>query len=158
MDKSSSFLSFTVGGELFACSVKNIQNIIEYTQPNKIPGTHKAMLGIVSMHDKVLPVMDMRMLFDIDSLLIDTDTCILVMETVINHTPIQVGVVVDSVSEVIEISDKDVLPSPKIGGTEKSEIVSGIYCKDDKTILLLAVDKLFTEHFSGIEQLHLTVN
>ena len=99
-----SILSFKVGKELFAAEVDKVLSILDLVKITRVPHSPDYMLGIINLRGSVLPVIDSRIRFGINTLEDTRNTCIIVMEVLIGHDTIKIGVLVDEVNEVIYIN------------------------------------------------------
>lgn len=142
--QSNSYLSFRIGDELFSAHVSQVINILEMTKITKVPRAPEYMLGVINLRGSVLPIIDTRIKFGIKVSDYTTHTCIIVMEINIEGALIHVGSLVDSVQEVIEVEQKNILPAPNIGSKFKSEFIKGMMNINDNFIMLLDIDKVFT--------------
>lgn len=153
--QSNSYLTFSLGEELFASNVKNVINIVELSKITKVPQMPEYMLGIINLRGMVLPVIDARRKFGLPVTDFTVNTCILVMEVVVNNSIIHVGTLVDSVKEVIEINENEIKDPPSIGFNLNSFFITGVYKKadEDTFILILNMDSVFsTEEVVAINQ------
>lgn len=141
---SDSFLSFKLGEETFAANVEKVLNILELTKITKIPKAPVYMKGVINLRGAVLPLIDTRIKFDMGETEFTNNTCILVLDIHLNGEPVQVGALVDSVQEVIELKDDDVSPPPSLGNKYKSEFIEGMARVNDEFVMLLDMDLLFT--------------
>lgn len=137
-----SYLTFKIGSEYYAADVTSVQNIIEYTKVTKIPQAPEYVLGVIDLRGIVLPVVDSRIKFNISDRTIDAKTCILVIEThqdeKINYT----GMLVDEVSEVLEINNDDIKEPPSLGLTIDNRFIQGVYHDNEKFIVLLDITRV----------------
>ena len=113
--KVNSYLSFNLGEEIFGASVTKILNILEITKITKVPKAPPYMKGVINLRGSVLPLIDTRIKFDMGETVYTPNTCILVLDIEIGGEIVHVGALVDSVHEVIEIEDNQILPPPSIG-------------------------------------------
>ncbi len=139
-----SFLSFTLDKEYFAVDVKKVIEILEVPAITKIPLAPKYLSGIINLRGKVLPLVDTKVKFGLSPVEFTVDTCVIVMEINIEDDVIQIGTLVDSVLEVMEVPDNAIQPSPSVDAKYKLEYIRGMYRKDDDFILLLNLDKVFS--------------
>jgi purine-binding chemotaxis protein CheW len=145
----NSYLSFKLGNEFFAVHVSKILNILEILPITRVPKAHESIIGVINLRGNVLPVVDIRMKFNLDKAEFSKDTCILVLQVMINEDQIDVSAIVDSVHAVLEIDENQILPPPSVGVKFKSEFVTGIIKQDEKFIMILDIDKLFNlENFT----------
>lgn len=141
---SDSFLSFKLGEETFAANVEKVLNILELTKITKVPKAPFYMKGVINLRGAVLPLVDTRLKFDMGETEFTNNTCILVLDINMNGEPVQVGALVDSVQEVIELKDNDVSPPPSIGNKYKSEFIEGMAQVNEEFVMLLDMDLLFS--------------
>ena len=103
-----SYLSFKIGNENYAANVGYVHNIIEYCEITEVSEMPKHMLGIINLRGQVLPVVDSRLKFGIERTEITTNTCIVIMEVSFEKKNVFVGILVDSVTAVIDIKKKEI--------------------------------------------------
>ncbi len=142
--KLNSYLSFRLDEETFATNVGSVLSILEMTRITKVPRSPAYLKGVINLRGEVLPVIDLRIKFGMPASEINSNTCILVMEIFLDNQNVKVGVIVDSVSEVHEIEQKEVLPPPSLASKFKSEFMEGIYKDGDAFIMLLNMENIFT--------------
>ncbi|MBI9067275.1 MAG: chemotaxis protein CheW [Salinivirgaceae bacterium] len=142
--KFNSFLSFTLQEEYFAANVAKVLNILEMSKITKIPKSPDYMLGVINLRGTVLPVIDQRIKFGMEATEYTSQTCILVLDIDIDGEKIQVGALVDSVQEVLEITEDQIQPPPNIGSKYKSQFIYGMAKNKDEFIMLLDMDKIFS--------------
>jgi purine-binding chemotaxis protein CheW len=140
----NSYLTFKLEDEYFAANVVKVLNILEMTKITKVPKAPAYMKGVINLRGAVLPLIDTRIKFDMPETQFTANTCILVLEIDINGDTIHVGALVDSVHEVIELDDNQILPPPSIGNKYKSEFIEGIAKVDDEFVMILNMDLIFS--------------
>lgn len=139
-----SFLTFKLGEEVFACHVNKLLSILEIPKITEVPGAPKYMKGIIDLRGKVLPVIDTKTKLKMPAIEFSKDTCIIVMDINLDNSNLLVGVLVDAVLEVMEFDQDKILPAPNLGSKYHSDFISGIVRKDDKFIMLLDIDMVFS--------------
>jgi purine-binding chemotaxis protein CheW len=144
--KINSYLTFKLGDELYAANVKNVINIVELSRITKVPKVPEYMLGIINLRGTVLPVIDSRKKFGLPLTEYTVNTCILVLEVVVNNNTVLIGALVDGVKEVIEIDNDDIKDPPSIGFNLNKYFITGVYRKtdDDAFIMILDMDSVFS--------------
>ncbi len=142
--KVNSYLSFKLGEEIFGANVSKVLNILEITKITKVPKAPVYMKGVINLRGSVLPLIDTRIKFDMGETVYTPNTCILVLDIDMNGEIVHVGALVDSVHEVLEIEDTQILPPPSIGSKYKSEFIEGIAKINDDFIMLLNMDLIFS--------------
>jgi len=141
----TSYLSFKLGDETFAANVKNVLNILEMSNITKVPKAPEYMKGVINLRGTVLPLIDTRIKFGLSPTAFTPNTCILVLEVTVGDETIQVGGLVDSVQEVLEIEPKQILPAPNIGSEFNSDFILGLYKpNDEQFIMILDFNKVFS--------------
>jgi purine-binding chemotaxis protein CheW len=139
------FLSFKLGREVFAASANNVVNILELKPITKVPHAPEYLSGVINLRGQVLPVIDMRIKFGMTPIEPTVDTCIIVLNINIESEEVKLGILVDAVSEVLELEDNQIEPSPTIGTKYKAEFIRGMYKKEESFIMLLNLDLIFTK-------------
>ena len=138
------YLTFNLADEMFGIEVVQVREILDVIKITKVPQTPDFMCGVINLRGNVVPVVDMRLKFGMTKTEKTVDTCIVVMEINVDNETTILGVLVDSVEEVIELEQKDIEPAPKIGTRLRIEFIKGMGKKDDKFIIILNIDKIFS--------------
>jgi purine-binding chemotaxis protein CheW len=138
------YLTFRIGEEDFALDVSNVREILEFTTVTKVPKTPNFMRGVINLRGSVVPVLDMRLKFGLSETEKTINTCVVVVEVVLEDTSMVMGALVDSVQEVFELEPEQIEPPPRIGTKFRTEYIRGMGKKDDHFIIILDVDRLFS--------------
>jgi purine-binding chemotaxis protein CheW len=144
-DTTNSFLTFRLEEELYAVHVGKVLNILEMVRITKVPQAPPYMKGVINLRGKVLPIIDLRSKFNMPQVVNTSSTCMIVMDIEIENRNLQLGSIVDSVQEVLEVDANLILEPPNIGAKFKSDFIYGMINKQDQFIMLLDMDKLFSE-------------
>jgi purine-binding chemotaxis protein CheW len=139
-----SYLTFGLGEEIYACHVNKLLSILEIPKITEIPGAPVYMKGIIDLRGKVLPLIDIKIKLHLPQVEFTKDTCIVVMDITFENDNLLVGILVDSVIEVMEFESDKILPPPNLGKKYQSKYIYGIVKKNDKFIMLLDIDMLFS--------------
>jgi purine-binding chemotaxis protein CheW len=134
------YLTFNLGAEYFGIEIKYITEIIGMQPITTLPGIPAYIKGIINLRGEIIPVMDIRLRFGKDVLSYNDRTCI----TVARFDGVNIGLIVDSVSEVLTIPDTDIVPPPEINKTS-NKFIKGIGKVGNDVKLLLDHEKLLTE-------------
>jgi purine-binding chemotaxis protein CheW len=145
ISKTDSFLTFKLADELYAVNVSKVLSILELTKITKIPRTPEYIRGVINLRGTVLPVVDLRIKFGLEATAFTSNTCILVLELLLDEQTVKLGGLVDSVQEVLEIEDQDILPAPNFGQKLNSEFIEGMYKVDNTFVMILDIERIFTE-------------
>lgn len=144
LSKINSYLSFKLGDEEFAAHVGKVLNILEMTKITEVPKAPEYMKGVINLRGTVLPVIDTRIKFGMTATVYTTNTCIIVLDIEMDGETIQVGALVDAVQAVLEIDKNQIMPHPSIGSKYKSEFIEGVANIDEKFIMILNMDAVFS--------------
>ena len=143
-NKQDSYLSFKIGEESFATNVSKVLEILELPKITKIPNAPDYMLGVINLRSKVLPVLDTRIKFGLQPGDVTVNTIIIVLNLVFEGESLTLGALVDAVDEVLELNTSDIEAVPSIGSGYRLDYLSGMVKSNEKFIMLLDVDKLFS--------------
>lgn len=133
------FMTFKCGKESFGIEIKYVEEIIQYQSITTIPEVESYIKGLINLRGKIIPVIDIRMRFGQESFEYNDRTCIIVIN--VNNTV--VGLIIESIAEVVTIDDASILPPPSLShGPEQNKYVYGIGKIQDKVKLLLDPEKL----------------
>lgn len=141
--QSQSYLTFRLNDEVFAAGVDKVLEILEIPKITTVPRSPDYMRGVINLRGNVLPVIDTRKKFGLPPVADSVNTCIIVMNLVIDEEPISIGAIVDAVQEVMEINIDSVQPPPSVGSKYKSEFISGMVKSNDQFIMMLNLDRVF---------------
>ena len=139
------YLTFMLGDEQYAVNVKNVREILELANITQIPCTYEFMRGVINLRGSVVPVIDMRLKFDMAATEKTIDTCIIVIETKIEDDLIVIGALADSVLEVIDLDQNQIEPPPGIGTKIDINFILGVGKYEDEFIIILDMAKVFSE-------------
>ena len=138
------YLTFILDDELFAVDVAKVREVLDITTITKIPRTPEYMRGVINLRGSVVPVVDLRLKFGMSKTENKKNTCIIVLEIKMDDEFIIWGALADSVQEVFEFEPDQIEPAPKFGTKFKAEFLRGIGKRDDKFIMILDIDRVFT--------------
>ncbi len=141
---SLQYLTFTLGDEVFAVDVTKAREVLDFTTVTRVPQTPRFMLGVINLRSSVVPVIDLRLKFGMEAAARTVNTCIIVMDIVVDGEVITVGALVDSVREVLEIGSDGIEPPPRIGTRLKTEFLKGMAGFDDHFVMILDIDRVFS--------------
>jgi purine-binding chemotaxis protein CheW len=142
----NSYLSFKLGDELFAANVAKVLEILELTKITKVPKAPAYMRGVINLRGNVLPVVDARIKFNMQKTEDTVNTCIVVLDIQMDGDSINVGILVDSVQEVLEITEDEIKPPPSIGSKYKSDFIQGMVKNEEEFIMILNIDTVLSSN------------
>lgn len=144
-DSTNQFLTFTLGDEVFALDISSVREVLEYTTITKVPRTPEYIRGVINLRGRAVPVVDVRLKFGMPETARTVNTCIIIVEVKLEGEETVLGALADSVKEVMDIEPKDVEPAPRMGTSIKADFIKGIGKHNDDFIIILDIDKVFTE-------------
>jgi purine-binding chemotaxis protein CheW len=136
------FLSFTLGKEEYAVDILRVQEIRSWEPISRIPNVPSYEKGVVNLRGAIVPIIDLRERFNLGSSVYTPLTVMVVLQAFIGGKIRVMGVVVDSVSDVINVNRKSIQNSPSFGHRVSTEYISGLVSVDQHMVMLLDVDKL----------------
>jgi purine-binding chemotaxis protein CheW len=137
------YLTFNLGREEYGVGILQVREIIGLMQITAVPHTPPYIKGVINLRGSVIPVLDLRVKFNMEPQEYTERTCIVVVEVRGESGVVLVGMIVDSVSEVLNISEAEIEPAPSFGGKEvDSENLLGMAKIKGKIKILLEVDKI----------------
>lgn len=142
--EKSQYLTFDLDGEIFAIEVSKVREILDFTEVTCVPQLPFFMRGVINLRGSVVPVIDMRSKFGLATADDTVDTCIIIVEVEIDNETSVIGALVDSVQEVLDIEGDQIEPPPRIGSRMKSEFLHGMGKQDERFIMILNIDKIFS--------------
>lgn len=141
-DKSGKYLTFTLAEEEYGIGVLKIKEIIGMMPMTPVPRTPKYVKGVINLRGKVIPVIDLRLRFGMPAIDYTDRTCIIVVEVkgeVVNNL---IGIVVDSVSEVLNIKNEEIEDAPMFGARLNTDYILGMAKLEGSVKILLDIDKI----------------
>jgi purine-binding chemotaxis protein CheW len=138
------YLTFLLGGEMFAIEILNIREIIEYGALTTVPMMPPFIRGVINLRGAVVPVIDLSVRFGRPPVAVTRRTCIIIIEIDNAGERQDIGVVVDSVSEVLEIPANMVEPPPTFGARVRTDFIQGMGKVNDKFVIILNVHNVLS--------------
>ncbi|MDP9529215.1 chemotaxis protein CheW [Pseudomonas protegens] len=143
-DAPRQYLTFTLADEMFAVSTFNVREIIEYGQLTTVPMLPPSVLGVINLRGSVVPIMDLRQRFGAGQTPIGRRTCIIILELTREGQHQVMGVVVEAVNAVIEISAQDIEPPPNFGARLRTDFIHGMAKLEGQLVVLLEIGKVLS--------------
>lgn len=140
----SQYLTFLLGGEMFAIPILNIKEIIEYGNLTTVPMMPAFIRGVINLRGSVVPVVDLAVRFGRKTSDITRRTCIVIIEIESGDEKQDVGVVVDTVNEVLEIPRNEVEQAPSFGARIRADFIRGMGKINGKFVIILAVNHVLS--------------
>lgn len=140
--KTGKYLTFSLAQEQYGIGILKIKEIIGMMPITTVPRTPVFVRGVINLRGKVIPVIDLRLKFDMEKSDYDERTCIIVVEIDSDEMTVLMGIIVDSVSEVLNIQESDIEPTPGFGTTLDTDYILGMAKMDGGVKILLDIDKV----------------
>lgn len=137
------YLTFGIDGDVYAIPVGKVQEVLEYVKPVKLPKTVDYFKGIINVRGTGIPVVDLRVRFGLEAVVVSRDTAIVVMELHQGDASLTIGALADEVHEVIELREDMLEPAPRFGAKIDSDFIRCLGRKDERFIIVLDVDRIF---------------
>jgi purine-binding chemotaxis protein CheW len=147
-EENQQYLTFMLGGEVFAIGILSIKEIIEYGHLTSVPLMPAHIRGVINLRGAVVPVIDLSARFGRDGTQVTRRTCIVILEVIAGQDKQDIGVVVDAVNEVVEIPDSQIEPSPAFGANIRTDFIQGMGKVNERFVIILSVD-----HVLSVEEL-----
>ncbi|OGR04470.1 MAG: chemotaxis protein CheW [Deltaproteobacteria bacterium RIFOXYD12_FULL_50_9] len=143
------YLTFALGKEQYGIGILKVREIIGVMEITVVPHTPHYVKGVINLRGRVIPVLDLRLKFGMEAKKYNERTCVIVVDLLGSAGPVQVGMLVDSVSEVVNVGEQEIEPPPSFGGSEASGAdILGMAKVKGAVIILLDVDQVI-----GIDRL-----
>ena len=143
-DLSGKYLTFELASEVYGLEILKVQEIMGLMEVTKVPKLPDYVRGVINLRGKVIPVIELRLKFDMDTTE-DTDrTCIIVVQVATESHDVTMGIIVDEVKEVLDIQQNQIEPTPSFGTSVNTSFIMGMGKTEENVIMLLDVDKVLT--------------
>lgn len=136
------YLMFLLDVEYYGIPILKVNEIIGLMEITKIPHSADFMKGIINLRGKIIPVMDLRLKFEMIERDYDAQTCIIIVELEVDNKQNFVGLIVDKVAEVVSIYQTDIEMPPEYGQKSDRGFLTGVGKVKDKVVMLLDIDKV----------------
>ena len=151
-DKEGKYLTFTLANEEYGIGILKIKEIIGMMAITTVPQTPEFVKGVINLRGKVIPVVDLRLRFGMGEIDYTERTCIIVVEIESQTGLVPIGIVVDSVSEVLNIKGEEIEDAPSFGAKLNTEWIRGIAKTEGGVKILLDIDRVLrSEDISSFE-------
>ncbi len=144
-EKEGKYLTFTLAEEEYGIGILKIKEIIGMMPVTTVPQTPDFVKGVINLRGKVIPVMDLRLRFGMEAIDYTERTCIIVVEIEGSAGATQIGIVVDSVSEVLNIKGEDIEEPPTFGAKLNTDYILGMAKMEGGVKILLDIDRVLSE-------------
>jgi len=152
ISETALYLTFRLGEEVFANDVSQVREVLDLTQITKVPKTPDFMSGVINLRGSVVPVVDIKMKFGLPKTEKTQDTRVVVMEIDLDGETAIIGVMADSVHEVMEMEPDQIQDPPKLGSGWRSEFIRGMGKRKDEFVIVIDINQVFSSHEMAMVQ------
>ncbi|AFU97715.1 chemotaxis protein CheW [Simiduia agarivorans] len=135
------WVTFKLAGETYGINVMQVQEVLRYSEIAPVPGAPSYVLGIINLRGNVVTVIDTRHRFGLESGEINDNTRIVIIEAD-SHV---VGILVDSVAEVVYLRQSEIETAPNVGNDESAKFIQGVCHKNNELLILIELNKLLSD-------------
>ena len=152
-DREGKYLTFALADEEYGISILKIREIIGIMPITSVPRTPEFVKGVINLRGKVIPIIDLRLRFGMEPMEYTDRTCIIVVEINAQDITIQIGAIVDTVSEVLNIKAEDIEDTPAFGASLDTEYILGMAKVSVGVKILLDIDRVLNnEEIASLEE------
>jgi purine-binding chemotaxis protein CheW len=149
--RAGKYLTFALGNEEFGLEILKVREIIGYVDVTAVPQTPHFVKGVINLRGQVIPVVDLRAKFEMETAEVTEQTCIIVVEIAQGKDTFSTGIVVDRVQEVLDIAAGDIEDAPPFGGAVGTDFILGMGKIGDSVKILLDIDAVLgTTNLAGM--------
>jgi purine-binding chemotaxis protein CheW len=145
-NNATEVLSFRLGGEEYAISILKVQEIRGYDAVTRIASAPEYLKGVINLRGIIVPIVDMRIKFNVGEATYDPFTVVIILN-INGHT---IGMVVDSVSDVVTLTPDQIKPAPDMGASVATEFLQGLGTVGERMLIMLDIDKLMGSEEMGL--------
>jgi purine-binding chemotaxis protein CheW len=142
--EQTQYLTYYLAGEEYAVGILRVKEIIEYDTLTKVPGTPPFIRGVINLRGSVVPVVDLAVKFGLPETPVTKRTCIVIVEVDVEDERTVMGVVADAVSQVVDLSSREIEAPPSFGTRVRMDYLQGMGKVDKKFILILDIDRVLS--------------
>jgi len=149
-DQVLQWVTFKLDGETYGINVMQVQEVLRYSEIAPVPGAPAYVLGIINLRGNVVTVIDTRHRFGLPPSEVTDNTRIVIIEAD-DHV---IGILVDSVAEVVYLKQSEIESAPNVGNDESAKFIQGVCHKNDELLILIELNKLLTnEEWAELEEI-----
>ena len=151
VSKEGKYLTFSLGAEQYGLEILKVREIIGYIDVTAVPQTPHHVKGVINLRGQVIPVIDLRAKFGMETAEVTEQSCIIVVEIAQEGRKSSMGIIVDRVQEVLDIASGSIEEPPRFGASVNTDFILGMGKVGDAVKILLDIDKVLAgDHFDGL--------
>lgn len=153
-ERKKQYLAFGLGGEAFAMEIGYVKEVIQYGELTAVPLMPPSIRGVISLRGAMVPVIDLSVRFGRALTEIALRSCVIILEVPRSGGPVVMGIIVENVSEVLELAESEIEPPPSFGKDARSAFLSGVGKIGERFVILLDVKHILSiEEMASLEDL-----
>jgi purine-binding chemotaxis protein CheW len=145
LEKEGKYLTFALAQEEYGLEILKVREIIGYIDVTAVPQMPPHVKGVINLRGRVIPVVDLRAKFGMETTDVTDETCIIVVEITHTARTFSTGIIVDRVQEVLDVRGQDIEEPPQFGAAVKTDFILGMGKVGDSVKILLDIDKVLGE-------------
>lgn len=149
-EESHQVLTFVLGNETYGVDILRVQEIRGWSAVTKIPHAPPHVLGVLNLRGSIVPIVDLRMRFSLDRAEYTTVTVIIVVSVISAAGRRDFGVVVDGVSDVVDVNNEEVKAAPELGAKGATDYIRGLVPVAERMVVLLDIDRLIGSDLTSL--------
>ena len=150
--QTDQYLTFTLAEETFAIEIVKVREVIDYVHVTRVPRMPAYLREVINLRGSVVPVIDLRLILGMPSIEKTVDTCVIIAEVMIDGEALHLGMLADSVQEVIDVNPNQIDPPPKLGSMLDTKFIRGMGKRDEGFFIILNIDRVLSvDEIAGIE-------
>lgn len=150
--QTDQYLTFTLAEETFAIEIVKVREVIDYVHVTRVPRMPAYLRGVINLRGSVVPVIDLKLILGMPSIEKTVDTCVIIAEVMIDGEALHLGMLADSVQEVIDVNPNQIDPPPKLGSMLDTKFIRGMGKRDEGFFIILNIDRVLSvDEIAGIE-------
>jgi purine-binding chemotaxis protein CheW len=143
--KGGKFLTFLMANEKYGLEILKVREIIGMMKVTSVPMTPAFVRGVINLRGKVIPVIDLRLKFGMEAKADTERTCIILVHLAYTTQEMTMGIIVDEVSDVLDINQNQIEPPPSFGPNIRTDFILGMGKVDQKVLTLLDIDRVLSD-------------
>ena len=140
---SAQYLTFWLGEEMFALDIRSVREIIQHGPTTAVPLMPSFVRGVINLRGAVVPVIDLHARFGRRAAAVGKKTCVVIFDSLRDGERTELGLMVDAVSEVVDLADDAIEPPPNFGTSVRRDFIRAIGKRGDRFVVLLEPDRAF---------------
>ncbi|MDH5392534.1 MAG: chemotaxis protein CheW [Gammaproteobacteria bacterium] len=148
------YLTFLLGEDIYGVDILRVQEVRGWTKVRKIPNTPEYVKGVLDLRGTIVPILDLRMRLSLDKVEYSPITVVIVLAIEVGENKYTIGVVVDTVSDVLDVVKSEIKQSPDFGSKVETKFVEGMVMTESGMVVLMDIDKMLNpEELSALKHI-----